>query len=137
MRARVSCSDLAELTLIRARVKLQVFSFFLALSFFNYDNADYVLFFFNFAALNQTLSIMSYKNFHKIVLPSSIDELSKLLNRTFRVKIGRTLYGFSGCVRLLGLELLKHLLVKALRCLDDVFRYKSQRLGVKVCFYFK
>ena len=77
------------------------------------------------------------KNFKSIQLPTSQDELSKLLNRTFRVKIGLTLYGFSGCVRLLGLELFKHLLVKALRCLDDVFRYKSQRLGVKVCFYYK
>lgn len=67
----------------------------------------------------------------------TVDELSKLLNRTFRVKIGRTLYGFSGCLRLLGLELLKHLLSKALRSLEDVVRFKSTRLHTKVYFYYK
>ena len=62
---------------------------------------------------------------------------SVLLNRNFRLKIGRTLYGYTGACHLLGEKRVNALLSKALRCPNDVFRFKSQSLNLMVCFYAK
>lgn len=63
--------------------------------------------------------------------------MSKLLNSNFLCKIGRTLYGWSGMCRLLGQKLAEHILLKALRSKDQVFRYKAQKLGLVVALYSK
>lgn len=63
--------------------------------------------------------------------------MSKILNKNFRLKIGRTLYGYSGGCRLLGEKRLCHILQKALRSKGDVFRYKVSSLGLVVSLYVK
>lgn len=62
---------------------------------------------------------------------------SKDLNSNFLCKIGRTLYGFSGMVRLLGYERTEYILLKALRSKNQVFRYKSTKLGCYLSLYAK
>ncbi len=63
--------------------------------------------------------------------------MSKLLNKNFLCKIGRTLYGWSGMVRILGKDLAEHILTKALRSKKQVFRYKATKLGCVVHLYSK
>ena len=63
--------------------------------------------------------------------------MSKILNRNFLCKIGRTLYGYSGACRILGQRLIDHIISKALRCKNDVFRYKVTHLNLYVCLYAK
>jgi hypothetical protein len=63
--------------------------------------------------------------------------MSKTLNSNFRCKIGRTLYGWSGMVRILGVKLAEHILMKAMRSKNQVFRYKATKAGVIVCLYSK
>lgn len=61
--------------------------------------------------------------------------MSKLLNSNFLCKIGRTLYGWSGMCRILGERLAEHILMKALRSKNQVFRYKATKVGMMVSLY--
>lgn len=61
--------------------------------------------------------------------------MSKLLNSNFLCKIGRTLYGWSGMCRILGVRLAEHILQKALRSKCQVFRYKATKVGMMVSLY--
>lgn len=64
--------------------------------------------------------------------------MSKKLNSNFLCKIGRTLYGYAGMCRFLGQLRADQLISKALRSSrGDVFRWKSQKLGVYVSLYWK
>ena len=63
--------------------------------------------------------------------------MSRLLNSNFLCKIGRTLYGWSGMCRILGVRLAEHILMKALRSKKQVFRYKATKAGVMVQLYSK
>lgn len=63
--------------------------------------------------------------------------MSKILNRNFLCKIGRSLYGYAGMCRILGERLADHIICRALRCRGDVFRYKAQKAGVVVSLYWK
>lgn len=63
--------------------------------------------------------------------------MSKLLNSNFRLKIGRTLYGYAGGIRLLGESLLHHIIAKAMRSKKQVYTYKCTKLNLVVKLYAK
>ena len=61
--------------------------------------------------------------------------MSTILNKNFRVKVGRFLVGYAGMCRLLGQRRADMIICKALRCRDDVFRYKCTKENVVVSLY--
>lgn len=85
------------------------------------------------------IMLLYYVILPRVIMPHNelINKMSKILNRNFRCKIGRTLYGYSGACRLLGRNRIDHIIQKAMRCKDDVFRYRVSSLGLTVSLYAK
>lgn len=60
---------------------------------------------------------------------------SKLMNRNFKVKAGRTLVGFSGLCKIVGVLRAENLVSRALRSTKQVFVVKLPSLHFKIYFY--
>ena len=76
---------------------------------------------------------------------SELGYTTKFINENFRIKVygrdenGRrinTLLGVSGIIRMIGVELFRKFITRALKCMQDVCVCKLRR-GLKVSFYVK